>query len=177
MTDKEEIRWVTIGHVMGAFGVRGEMRIRSLTDMPEDIFEYPVWWLFAPKQGSRKEMKLISGRQHSKGVIAKLEGVLSREAVQALYGAEIQIPRDQLPEWVDEPGVDGLWADLMGCRVVERDGTELGTVHDIMETGANDVLVVRGGAEGEKLLPYIEEVVVEVDLDHKLIKVELMEGM
>ncbi|MBF0589978.1 MAG: 16S rRNA processing protein RimM, partial [Magnetococcales bacterium] len=135
------------------------------------------WWLYTEKQQTRQEIRLISGRVHRKGVVASLEGISSREAVQALFGVEIQVPRDLLAEGDEEPGIDGLWADLLGCRVVEQDGSELGVVHEMMATGANDVLIVRGGPDGEKLLPYIDDVVVEVDLDQKVIIVELMEGM
>ncbi|ABK43030.1 16S rRNA processing protein RimM [Magnetococcus marinus MC-1] len=177
MSGTEEIRWVTLGYVMGAFGLKGEMRVRSLTERPDGIFDHPVWWLFNPKQKTRQEMRLGSGRLHGKGVVATLAGVTTREAVQALFGTEIQVPRSMLPDGGDDPGVDGIWADLIGCQVVEVDGTELGRVVEMMATGANDVLIVRGGPEGEKLLPYIEEVVVELDLDRQIIKVKLMEGM
>nr|CRH08150.1 Ribosome maturation factor rimM [Candidatus Magnetococcus massalia] len=175
MNDVEPVRWVTIGRVVGAFGVRGELRIRALTEKPKAILDHTIWWL-QHESGRRQEIRLLSGRDTPKGVVVKLEGVKDRNQVDAYVGAEIQIPRTMLAQ-ADGSDEDGLWADLIGCRVEEKSGNSLGTVAEMMATGANDVMIVRGGPDGEKLIPYTKEVIDNVDLENHCIKVTLLEGM
>jgi 16S rRNA processing protein RimM len=99
------------------------------------------------------------GSVHGRGVIAKLAGVDEREAAAALKGAEVAVARASLPQ---APAGEYYWADLQGLRVINLQGEELGRVSHLLETGANDVLVVRG--ERERLIPFVAAYVVKVDL-------------
>lgn len=113
-------------------------------------------------------MQVAEGKRHSKTVIARLEGVADRDQAAELVGCDIAVSRADLPE----PG-DGRYyfRDLEGLRVVDKDGTELGTVAYVMETGANDVLVTTG--ERERLIPFIaDEVILDVDLATGVISVD-----
>ena len=149
---------VVLGEVVGAHGVRGEVKVYSATRPRENIFDYPVWTLETEAGG--RDYALVSGRAQGKGLVARLAGVEDRETAQALRGSAIRVPRTALPPLA--PG-EYYWADLQGLRVITREGVELGQVADLLETGANDVLVVRG--ERERLIPYVPgEVVLEVDV-------------
>jgi 16S rRNA processing protein RimM len=101
----------------------------------------------------------VEGKRHGKSVIAQIEGVEGRDQATELVGCDIGIARDDLPKAEDG---SYYWADLEGLQVVNSDGTELGRVAYLMETGANDVLVTEG--ERERLIPFIaEKVILDVD--------------
>ncbi len=154
-----------MGRVVGAYGVAGWVRVRSFSERAADILNYDAW-LLEDATGVRR-LRLTQGRGHGKGVVAKLDGIDDRDAAQALAGAAIAVELNELPPL--EPG-DFYWAELEGLRVVTVDGAELGVVKRLMETGANDVLVVQG--ERERLIPYVAAVVRNVDLDSRTIEVD-----
>lgn len=157
---------VTVGRICGLYGVRGWVRVFSHTDPREGIVRYSPWYLRLG--GEWREVRLAEGRRQGKGVVARLEGCEDRDQAARLMGAEIAVRRDQLPPL---PPGEYYWTDLEGLRVVTREGVELGVVARLMETGANDVLVVRG--ERERLVPYLpERVVLEVDLEGGVIRVD-----
>ena len=157
---------VTLGRISGLYGVRGWVRVFSHTDPREGIVRYSPWYLRLG--GEWREVRLAEGRRHGKGVVARIEGCEDRDQAARLMGAEIAVRREQLPPL---PPGEYYWTDLEGLRVVTREGVELGTVARLMETGANDVLVVRG--ERERLILYLpERVVLEVDLEGGLIRVD-----
>jgi 16S rRNA processing protein RimM len=151
--------------VSGLFGVRGWVKVFSDTRPRENILNYNPW-LVKTREGWR-EMALAEGRVHGPGVIARLEGYTDRDQAQALVGAEIAVYRQQLP-----PAKKGehYWVDLEGLRVVNLEGVELGTVSHLFETGANDVLVVVG--DRERLLPYTRQVIRDVDLEARVLRVD-----
>lgn len=158
-------QWVVLGRVSGLFGVRGWVKVFSHTAPASNILEYPVWNLMRPE--GRIEVRLTEGRVHGKGIIVHLEGYDDRDRAATLLGVEIAIRREQLPD-TDEN--EFYWVDLEGLQVRTRDGAELGRVDHLFETGANDVMVVRG--ERERLIPYVDGVVIEVDLAHRTITVD-----
>jgi len=157
---------VTVGRISGLYGVRGWVRVYSHTEPREGIVRYSPWYLRLG--GEWRPVAVAEGRRHGKGVVARLEGCEDRDQAARLMGAEIAVRRDQLPPL---PEGDYYWTDLEGLRVVNREGVELGTVERLMETGANDVLVVRG--ERERLVPYLPgRVVLGVDLEGGEIRVD-----
>lgn len=154
-----------LGRITGLYGVRGWVKVYSYTDPRENILRYSPWQLGLG--GRWREAEVQGGRVHGKGVIAKLEGCDDRDAAAGLMGAEIAIRREQL-----EPLEAGefYWADLIGLTVINEDGLRLGVVDHLFETGANDVLVVRG--ERERLIPYAPgEIVTAVDLERGELRV------
>lgn len=150
--------WVVAGRIAGMYGVRGWVRVMSFTDPPDNLLGFPRWRLDGP-QGSR-EVTVLEGRRHGKGLVARLGGVADRDAAAALIGAEVAVERASF----DPPEAGHYyWADLEGLVVATVDGTELGRVDHLVETGANDVMVVAG--ERRRLVPFVAgDVVVEVDL-------------
>jgi 16S rRNA processing protein RimM len=138
----------------------------SYTQPREAILGYDRWYL--KRKGDWQATAVAEGKRHGKSVIAHFDGVDDREDAAALVNCDIAIDRDDMPAAEDG---SYYWADLEGLRVVHRDGTELGRVAYLMETGANDVLVVAG--ERERLIPFVaEEVILDVDLDEGVINVD-----
>lgn len=141
-------RPVTLGRVGAPHGVGGWFRVRSAARPPESILEFDTW-LIGGADGWRA-YRLLDGRARANGIVARLDGVADRDAAAALRHATIAVPRTALPE----PGAgEWYWADLVGLAVETVDGTPLGRVDGLLETGANDVLVVRG--ERERLIPWL----------------------
>ena len=157
---------VTLGRISGLFGVKGWVKVYSYTDPREAILDYGEWWL--ERDGSWQVAVLSEGKRHGKAVIAHLGGVDDRDQAAALIGCNIGVPKVAMP--TPEEG-HFYWSDLEGLRVVHRDGTELGTVEYVMETGANDVLVTSG--DKERLIPFVvDEVILGVDLANGVINVD-----
>lgn len=132
----------------------------SFTQPRENILQYSPWLL--RKNDQSCEINVIGGQRHGNSVIAELEGVADRDAAVALMGSEILIRRQQLPK----PKADEYyWADLIGLAVRTESGVALGKVDHLLETGANDVLVVMDG-ETERLIPFLQkQTVLNIDLD------------
>jgi len=140
------------------------VKIHSLTEPRERIFEYQPWLLGASMQAVR----VIEGRVQGNRLVALLEGVESREQAEEVVGQEIVVYRDQFP---DLPGGQYYWADLVGLAVQLEDGRELGTVERMLATGANDVMVVRG--DRERLIPFVPGPYVKrVDLEAGVVTVD-----
>ena len=155
-----------LGRISGLFGVQGWVKVFSFTQPREAILDYDRWFL--SQDGEWWPAKVVEGRQHSKTVIVRLDGVHDRDQAAALIGKDIAISRDDLPK--TEVG-SYYWADLEGMQVLHRDGTELGEVAYLMETGANDVLVTKG--ERERLIPFIvDQVILDVDFAKGIITVD-----
>ena len=152
-------RRILLGRVAGAFGVRGEVKLLSWTDPRAALFRYQPWILRAGE--TEREIDGVRGRDTGKLVIATFPGVDSREQAEALFGTEIWVPRERLPD--PAPG-EYYWVDLEGLRVVTVDGVPLGTVSHLFETGANPVMVVAG--DRERLIPFLlDQYVTAVDFD------------
>ena len=158
---------VIVGRISGLFGVRGWVKIHSFTDPREAILDYRDWLVEAG--GEWQSIAVAEGKPHGKTIIARLEGIDDRDIAAGYVQASIGIHRSQLPETADG---EYYWSDLEGLTVRKEDGTVLGTVARLLETGANDVLVVRE-ADREVLVPFIPgQVVKDVDLDKGLIDVD-----
>lgn len=151
-------RLITLGHVVGPWGVKGWIKVIPYADTPADLCKLGHWWL--QRGGRWHEFAIVEARPHGAGVVAHVAGCDDRNAAAEMAGREIAAPRDALP--VPKKG-EAYWADLVGLKVVNLQGEVLGEVTGLMATGANDVLRV-AGAEGERLVPYVEHVIREVDL-------------
>ncbi len=165
--------YVVLGKLTSPYGVKGWLRVYSFTSPMEGILDYASWVLHQENGLTRRG--LVQGRRQGKGLVARLEGIDSREAAEALSGAEILLPKDELPELDAD---DYYWYQLEGLKVVTREGALLGRVDHLFETGANDVMVITGevdeGFEArERLLPYLPgEVVLDVDLEAGVMSVD-----
>lgn len=150
---------VTLGRISGLYGVNGWVRVFSHTAPRENIGAYSPWLVRSDGHWNSYEVEAV--RRHGKGVVARLAGVEDRDAAAALLGADIAVTRDQLGE--PDAG-EYYWTDLEGLEVVTTEGTLLGVIDHLFETGANDVMVVKG--DRERLVPFVApDVVREVDLE------------
>lgn len=157
---------IILGKIAGVFGVRGWVKIFSETQPKENIFSYNPWQI--KLNGQWQSVKVVEGKIHGKGLVAHLEACDDREQARLLTGAEIAIDKAQLPG--AEEG-EYYWADLIGLKVVTLDGQELGLVDHLFETGANDVVVVKG--ERERLIPFVQgRYIIEVDLEAGVMRVD-----
>ena len=155
---------VVMGHVTASFGVMGWIKIRAYTETVDGLLDYPVWWLGKNEQW--RECRVEDSALHGKEIVAKLAGCDDRDAALKLRGSQIAVPRSMLPDAAEN---EYYWADLVGLEVVNAEGVSFGRVHELLETGANDVMVVRG--ESERLIPFISQVVLEVNRQQGLIRV------
>jgi 16S rRNA processing protein RimM len=164
---------VVLGRIIAPFGVRGWLKVHPFGDEPEAWRRMPRWWIGLKADGTEWQPYELKGlKAHGKGWIACLEGVVDRIGAERLDGAYIAAPRDCLPEAAEG---EYYWADLVGLRVVNDQDVQLGTVAGLMETGANAVLVVRegdGDKARERLLPFVAQVVRNVDLPGGCIRVD-----
>ena len=169
----EQQRIEVVGKLGSTYGIRGWLRIYSSTEQAESIFDYQPWFLKI--KGEQQPTELENWRHHNHEIIVKLKGVDDREAAQILANVEIGVDLSVFPEL--EEG-DYYWHDLIGCSVVNLEGYTMGTVTEMMETGSNDVLVVKANTKDafgkqERLIPFLyEQVVKRVDLTTKTIEVD-----
>ena len=155
---------VGLGYISAVHGIKGWVKVHSWTRPMEAILEYQPWLLGEDK----RPVKIIDGRKQGKGLVALLPGFENREQATTLVGQQIFVGRDQLPATVAD---EYYWSDLEGLDVHTTDGEVLGRVERLMETGANDVLVIRG--QREHLVPFIQgQYVTSVDLEGGLIIVD-----
>jgi len=154
MTDR-----ICIGAVAGAFGVRGELRLKSFTATPEDIATYgPV----TSQDGAQSYTITLTGQATKGALIARLSGVATKEQADALRGLRLFVERDRLPALPDD---EYYHADLIGLEVFDTGGTLLGRVKSVQNHGASDILEIHGpGLKSTVLLPFTLEAVPTVDL-------------
>ena len=169
----QQQRIETVGKLGSTYGIRGWLRIYSSTEQAESIFDYQPWFLKI--KGHWLPTELENWRHQNHELIVKLKGVDDREAAQILANVEIGVDLSVFPTL--EEG-DYYWHDLIGCAVVNLEGYAMGTVTEMMETGSNDVLVVKANVKDafgkqERLIPFLyEQVVKRVDLATKTITVD-----
>lgn len=160
---------VVVGKVGSAYGIKGWIKVHSFTDPIENILQFNAIYLRDSSRGSPWVVRNIAqGRVHGKGIVMQLEEMTDRNQAELLRGQEIAVKRNQLPE--PEAG-EYYWIDLLGLKVITTDNVELGVVDSFMETGANDVLVVKG--DRERLIPFVmEHVVKQIDPETGVIVVD-----
>jgi 16S rRNA processing protein RimM len=166
---------VLLGQLSSVYGVKGWIKVTSHTQPRENIFNYPEWLL---KIGDNWQLtKVEQGRPHGKTLVAKLAGCDDRDQAQLLVNTKIAIYRSQLPETNDD---EYYWLDLLGMQVITVKGNELGEVAEILETGSNDVLVIKKKISGktvESLVPWLEgDVIINVDKNERIITVDWQNG-
>ena len=159
--------FIPVGRILAAYGVKGWVKVNSFTEPANRIGTYrPLYG--RRERGEWRPVELLEARIHGKGVVARIAGCDDRDAAERLRGLELAITREQLPRPAPN---DYYWIDLIGTRVLTLAGDDLGQVDNLMETGANDVLVVKG--ERDRLIPFIlEQVIKEVDLEAGVIRVD-----
>lgn len=164
MSAKE--KWVILGRVSGVFGVKGWLKVQSYTEPRDNIVGFGAWTL--RMNGVDHAFDVEEGHSHAGSVVAKLHGLDDRDRARDWVGADIVVPREQLPKIA---AGELYWTDLEGLEVRTTTGTVLGTVDHLLATGGNDVLVL--DSSPRLLIPFVAgDVVKEVDLKAGLIVVD-----
>lgn len=164
---------IIVGKLGSSYGIRGWLRVFSFTEYPDSLFDYKPWYIL--RAGKWQEVEVESFKPHNQDTIVKLKGIDDRDEANLLTNYEIYVNAQDLPD-LDEG--DFYWKDLIGCKVVTINGYDLGQVTDLMETGSNDVLVVKANLKDafgakERLIPFVEEQFIKyVDLSAKQITVD-----
>ncbi|HZR02970.1 MAG TPA: ribosome maturation factor RimM [Burkholderiales bacterium] len=156
---------VVMGRVAGPFAVRGWIKVLPFTQLPDNLLYYRRWWIGC--DSAWREVAVEEGAVQGRTVVAKLSGVESREDAARLSGCDVAVPRAALPA---AGAGEYYWSDLVGLQVRNQRGELLGVVSGLLETGANDVLVVQ--AEKERLIPFVDAIVRSVDVERQLIVVD-----
>jgi len=160
---------IQLGAIQGVFGIKGWLKIFSFCRPKEQILDYSVWELRT--SGNVDVYDLQEGKLHGNGIVAKLKNIDDRTQAETLVRAEIWVAKSELPDLVNE---EFYWFQLEGLAVLNIDGEHLGRVMRMMETGANDVIVVQDEIDKQEILiPYVrEQVVKQVDLEQQKIIVD-----
>jgi 16S rRNA processing protein RimM len=171
LTSSSGTGFVILGKIVGAYGLQGWVRVHAFADDPQIWSQIPAWCLGQENTPPEtwREVALKRSRLNLDALVVQLEGVSDRDAAEALKGTLVGVPRAALPA----AGKDEYyWADLIGLDVVTVGDQVLGKVESLIETGANDVLCIKGDDGKEHLLPFVGAVVLDVDLVAKRIRVE-----
>lgn len=162
---------IVLGKIVSVHGIRGEVKVYSFTDPLDNLLDYRRWTL---KRGNEvRQAELVQGRVQGNVLVAKLKGLDDREIARTFAEFEILVPRSELPVLDDG---EFYWSQLEGLKVIDQNGQLFGILDHMLETGANDVMVVKPCAgsldDRERLLPYTDQCVQAVDLETGEIRVD-----
>ena len=169
--------WLVVGRITSVIGLQGWVKVYSYTSPKENLFHYPSWHLL-DEGGGRRLIQCSEWRRQGKALVAKINGCLDRDTAQQICGFDIVVKVEELPNLSEG---DYYWHQLEGLDVIcdynEKHDLLLGKVSHLLETGANDVLVVKATEQSidkkERLIPYLPEqgVIKLVDLKNRVIRV------
>ncbi len=149
-----------MGHFGHSYGIKGWIKIHSSTSPIGNILKYSPWQVL--HQGIWRTAEVTASKLHGKYIIVKLAGCDNPETAKTFTGNPISINFQQLPAL---PAGEYYWNDLIGLRVINQEGVDFGVIDSLIETGSNDVLVVKG--DRRRLLPYTDEAVKDINLSDK----------
>ena len=154
-----------MGRIAAPFGVKGWVKVQPFSDDPGTLMDFESWRIGRGEQHTQYSVETC--QDHGNALVAKLAGIDDRDAAYALRGQEISVERSRLPP---PEANEFYWSDLIGLTAVNREGVELGTVDSLMESGAHDLLVIKG--KREILIPFVERFVGKVDVAAGRIEVD-----
>ena len=171
------MEWFNVGRIVNTHGIRGELRILSTTDFEDERFKIGSK-LAAFKEGDKQPTWITIGslRRHKNFILVTFEGLENMNLVEPFKGGMLKVTMDQLAD--DELRENEYYHfEIKDCEVFSEEGELIGVVTDILETGANDVWEVKAASGKNHYIPYIEDVVKEIDVDEKKIVIHVMEGL
>ncbi|NBO10371.1 MAG: ribosome maturation factor RimM [Methylophilaceae bacterium] len=169
---------IVMGRIVAPYGIYGWVKVQVSTESIDSLYDYPEWWIGREDNSTQpgiknspwQKYKVEHLKIHNDVLIAKLKGVDDRDAAFALKSKHVAVPREALP--VPDEG-EYYWTDLIGLNVTNQQNVPLGVIADVFETGANDVIVVKDPKDGkERLLPFVDQAILEVDLAQKTMLVD-----
>jgi 16S rRNA processing protein RimM len=160
-----DVEMVVMARITAPFGIKGWLKLATFTEHADSLDQFDEWYVSYPT--GWQKMAVEDFAVHTKSVVAKLKGVDDRTAAERLAKRDVGVPRDWFGDDIDG---EYFWVDLIGLEVLNEEGVRLGRVDTLMETGANDVLVVKSGPR-ETLIPFVADYVVSVDREAQRITV------
>jgi len=163
---------VVVGQVAGAYGVQGWVRIRPYSEDAETLLTVKDWWLEKP---TLHAVQVLQVRIHNDEILVRLSTIQSREEAEIAKGTLIKVSRSLFPELEED---EFYWIDLIGLRVINLNGEQLGLIHDLMDNGVHQILRVKIDKEGDSekrkeiLIPFVEKFIHKVDLETKEVLVD-----
>ncbi|MRX70571.1 ribosome maturation factor RimM [Bacillus lacus] len=171
MTEK----WFNVGKIVNTHGVRGEIRVISRTDFPEERYAIGnKLYIFTESKKDPEEVTVAAHRLHKNFHLLTFEGYTSIGQVEQFKGAILKVPEDQQGE-LDEG--EFYFHEIIACTVYTAEGEEIGKIREILTPGANDVWVIQRTGKKDALIPYIDDIVEEIDIANKRISIRNMEGL
>ncbi|MED1441721.1 ribosome maturation factor RimM [Aeribacillus composti] len=167
-------KWFQVGKIVNTHGIRGEVRVVSVTDFPDERYKRGNRLYIFQKDKEPVEVIVKSHRIHKNFDLLSFEGYDSINEVEPFKGSDIKVPESQLGS-LDEG--EYYFHEIIGCSVYTEDGDELGIINEILTPGANDVWVVKRIGKKDLLIPYIEDVVKHIDVKEKRVIIFPMEGL
>lgn len=170
-------KWFNVGKIVNTHGVKGEVRVISATDFPEERYaKGSILTLEHDELSAPLSLTVTSHRQHKNFDLLTFEGYTNLNDVESFKGGTLKVSEEDLFE-LDEG--EFYYHEIIGCTIVTEEGEELGKVKEILSTGANDVWVVKRKEQGVKdlLIPYIDDVVLDIDIEEKKITIHLLDGL
>lgn len=169
------MQWFNVGQLVNTHGVQGEVRVTPRTDFPEERFAVgSELSLFMPNETTPIKLKISGSRIHKNFYLLTFENHFNLSHVEKYKTGMLKISEMQLGELEEN---EFYYHEIKGCDVVTLEGDLIGTVTDILETGANDVWTVTPAQGKPHYIPYIEDIVKEIDIENKKITIEVMEGL
>lgn len=169
------MEWFNVGKIVNTHGIRGEVRVLSRTDFPTERFAIGTKLGLFQKDAKKPIMvKIASYRQHKNFELLTFEGYPNINDVEEFKDSYLRIAEHDLTELEEDAYYHH---EILGCTVFTEEGRELGKITEILETGANDVWEITPAAGKKHYIPYIEDVVKEIDVEEKKVIIEVMEGL
>ena len=164
----EDGKKIYLGKITGVHGIKGWLKIQSFSSPPENILNYPQWII--NNQGKEDFYSIEQGRKQKNKIVVKLEKINDRNTAESLINSKIQILRSDLPKLSKE---NYYWSDLVGLSVLNSEDKLIGKIESLIETGANDVMVVNTSKDERILIPFVmHETIKEVNVELNYMKVD-----
>lgn len=171
------MEWFNVGRIVNTHGFQGEVRILSTTDFEDQRFAVGNKLAAFKKEDKKPTWVTIeSVRRHKNFILLTFEGMHNINLVEPFKEGMLKVTKDQMKEDLLEEN-EYFYHDIIGCSVVSEEGETIGDIKDILETGANDVWVVKGAKGKEHYIPYIEDIVKDINIAEKVITIHVMEGL
>ncbi len=168
-------KWFNVGKIVNTQGLRGEVRVISSTDFPEERYKKgSTLYIWKEKSKEPIEVKVASHRTHKNFELLTFVGYDNINDVEQFKGSFLKVSEEQLGKLEEN---EYYYHEIIDCKVVSEDGEEIGVVTEILSPGANDVWVVKRPNGKEAYIPYIADVVLKVDVENKLVVIYVMEGL
>ena len=165
--------FLQVGKIVNTHALQGEVKVVSNSDFKEDRFKKGST-LVIDFNGEHVEVTVATHRVHKGADLLKFKHLNSINDVEKYKGCALLVSTDDLEELEEN---EFYYFEIIGCEVVTTDGEKIGEISEILETGANDVWVVKRQGQKDALIPYIEDVVKDVDIDAKTVTIQVLEGL